>query len=493
MNERIDPRSYTEADEQLIAEYMAAQARENLWAFRRYMDPRMHIGWWPRQVSYHLQRFYMLWKNGHRPKMLLMAPPQHGKSRGVEDFLGWFHGHEPDAKTIFASFSDDLGVKTNGVLQRIFDDEKYRLAFPDTQISPLSGGEGRRYIRTTKLLEFLEHRGSFRNTTVNGQINGKTLNLGVVDDPIKGRAEASSLQMRDKAWNWLMDDFFSRFDDLAGMIMTMTRWHLDDPGGRFLEKFPDTIVLRYPAEATPESIKKNKEPRKVGEVLFPEFKSAAFIAERKAAYTAASWASLYQQSPIVAGGEMFPIEQIRIVGAFNRREIKKSIRYWDKAGTRDAGKRTAGVLMHEMESGQWLVEDVTKGQWDHYTREQRIKQVAEIDDANAINGIRPDIWVEQEPGSGGKESAERTILNLKGHNCFADKVTGEKEFRAEPYAAQVQGGNIMILRKEWNKDFLDEHETYPSGRFKDQIDAAAGAFSKLVAKKYRYDTSLGWV
>src|SRR5688572_27684630 len=188
---------YTAEDEQLLADYMAAQARENLWAFRQYMDPKMKVGWWPRQVSYHLQKFYMRLKNGHRPKLLLMAPPQHGKSRSVEDFLAWVHGHEPDWKSIFASFSADLGIKTNGVLQRMFDEDKYRVAFPDTQISPLSGGEGRRYIRNTNLLEFVERDGSFRNTTVNGQINGKTLNLGLVDDPLKGRAEASSPQMRD--------------------------------------------------------------------------------------------------------------------------------------------------------------------------------------------------------------------------------------------------------------------------------------------------------
>jgi predicted phage terminase large subunit-like protein len=482
--------SYTNQDEQLIAEFYAAEARENLWAFRKYMDPNMKTGWWARQVSGHFQRFYLRLKNGHRPKMLLMAPPQHGKSRGVQDLLAWVHGHEPDWKSIFASFSSDLGITANSVLQRMLEDDKYRLAFPDTQISPLSGGKhSGRYQRNSTLLEFVEHAGSFRNTTVDGQINGKTLNLGVVDDPMKGRAEASSQQMRDKAWNWLMDDFLSRFTDDAGMIMTMTRWHLDDPGGRFLERFPDTQVLRYPAMATARSIKDNHEPREVDEVLFPEFKSREFILERKGAYTAASWESLYQQSPIVAGGGMFPVERFVIVPAFNRRDIVKSVRYWDKAGTRDGGAFTAGVLMHQMKDGNYLIEDVIRGQWDHYTRENRIKQTAEMDDANR----RTEVWVEQEPGSGGLESAERTIANLSGHLVFKDPVKGDKEMRAEPYASQVQGGNVQLLRKQWNKTFIDEHEAFPSGRYKDQVDSAAGAFAKLVVKKYKYDTSLSWV
>jgi hypothetical protein len=85
--------------------------------------------------------------------------------------------------------------------------------------------------------------------SVNGQITGFGLDFGVIDDPIKGRAEASSLANRDKTWNWLTDDFFSRFSDKAGMVMIGTRWHLDDPIGRWIDRFPETTVLNYPAIA----------------------------------------------------------------------------------------------------------------------------------------------------------------------------------------------------------------------------------------------------
>jgi predicted phage terminase large subunit-like protein len=91
--------------------------------------------------------------------------------------------------------------------------------------------------------------------------------------------------------------------------------------------------------------------------------------------------------------------------------------------------------------------------------------------------------VEQEPGSGGKESAERSVQMLAGFNVFKDRVKGNKELRAEPYAAQVQAGNIRLLDGKWNRDFLDEHETFPNGKFMDQVDAAGGAFAKLVARR----------
>ena len=96
-----------------------------------------------------------------------------------------------------------------------------------------------------------------------------------------------------------------------------------------------------------------------------------------------------------------------------------------------------------------------------------------------MDGVGVKVWVEQEPGSGGKESAESTIRNLSGFKVEADRVTGDKESRAEPYAAQVQGGNVMVKRAEWARPFIGEHETFPNGQYKDQVDAAAGAFAKL--------------
>jgi len=74
-----------------------------------------------------------------------------------------------------------------------------------------------------------------------------------------------------------------------------------------------------------------------------------------------------------------------------------------------------------------------------------------------------------------------TIRNLAGFRVFADKVSGSKEVRAEPFAAQVQGGNVMYRAGEWVLEMLDEMERFPNGRYRDQVDALTGAFNRLVA------------
>jgi len=59
-------------------------------------------------------------------------------------------------------------------------------------------------------------------------------------------------------------------------------------------------------------------------------------------------------------------------------------------------------------------------------RERKIiKQVAVGDGSDVI------IYIEQEPGSGGKESADNTIRNLAGFKCIADRPTGDKIKRAD--------------------------------------------------------------
>ena len=249
-------------------------------------------------------------------------------------------------------------------------------------------------------------------------------------------------------------DFFSRFADHAGLLMIMTRWHVDDPMGRWLEKFPETKVLSYAAVAGEDDWSVVEGYRGVNEALFPELKPIDFLMERKRLSTTSSWESLYQQTPIIAGGGIFPIEKFTYVNAIDRDQIKKSVRYVDKAGTEDGGAYTAMALMHLMKDGTFVIEDMKRGQWSALEREKTLLRTVE-NDAVALE-LNYSVYVEQAPGSGGKESAENSVRMLRGHRAFADKVTGNKELRAEPYAAQVQGGNIKLLVGGWNGDFLDE-------------------------------------
>jgi hypothetical protein len=86
-------------------DYQIAQARDSFWEYRKFMNLRhlLRGHWCPRALARELRRFYEEWKAGRLPILLLMAPPQHGKSWAATDFVAWVAGKNPDLKTIFAS------------------------------------------------------------------------------------------------------------------------------------------------------------------------------------------------------------------------------------------------------------------------------------------------------------------------------------------------------------------------------------------------------
>jgi hypothetical protein len=270
------------------------------------MHPDFKWGWWQYEVANHLQKFFEEYRLGQWPKLVLQCAPQHGKSEFVVDLIAWCLGQDPNMRIIFASYSDHLGLRANNKLQRILTSDKFKLVF-ETRIN--EGGSALvRSICNNELIEITGANGYFRNTTVGGPITGESLDIGVIDDPLKGRAEAHSRLMRDKTYQWFTDDFMTRFSVQGALLIVMTRWHIDDPVGRLLQKDPNVKVLRYPALA-----EGDERFRKKGEALFPEFKSLDFLLERKRVMPESSWQAMYQQNPIVVGGGLFPIETIPII------------------------------------------------------------------------------------------------------------------------------------------------------------------------------------
>jgi predicted phage terminase large subunit-like protein len=221
------------------------------------------------------------------------------------------------------------------------------------------------------------------------------------------------------------------------------------------------------------------------EALCPERFDEKALDEIKTAMGRSFWA-LYQQDPQPLEGDFFKRTWFKTINQDRvPRRFERILRFWDKAATADGGDYTAGVLMGFVE-GMYYVLDVVRGQWSTYEREKKIKGTAEIDLEKWGNRT---VWIEQEPGSGGKDSAQATIRNLAGFTARAERPTGKKEVRAEPFAAQAEAGNVCLLRAPWNYGYLDELCSFNHGANDDQVDASSGAFNKLARPVSRRATS----
>jgi len=288
----------------VLESWWTKKAADNFLAFRRFIrDDKLLYGWFIIDLCIQLQQFYLDLIAGKRPILAIQTPPQHGKSWAITDFIAWVLGRHPELRIIFASFSEYLGVRTNRALQKYFISEKYNNIFPDFSI-----GKKRVVamenapLRNNSVVE-TNQGGFFRNTTVRGPVTGESLDLGIIDDPIKGREEANSPTFREKTWDWFTDDFGTRFSDSAGLLIIMTRWHVDDLIGRLKKEYPNTKTLNYPALAT-----KDAKHRREKEPLFPELKSKKFLMGKQRIMSDPNFSALYQGNPVVLGGDLIKDE-----------------------------------------------------------------------------------------------------------------------------------------------------------------------------------------
>ncbi len=182
---------------------------------------------------------------------------------------------------------------------------------------------------------------------------------------------------------------------------------------------------------------------------------------------------------IAEGGNLFNHAWWKFVDA-PPAEKRIIIRYWDKAATANGGCETAGVRMSKTDNKLYYVEDVVHGQWSTYEREQIIRKTAEQD------GLGVEIYLEQEPGSAGKDSAEFTIRNLAGFKAKAQRATGDKVERAIPFSSQVEAGNVYLVKGDWNNVFIRQHHNFPQTKLKDMVDASSAAFNFLASRKITF-------
>jgi predicted phage terminase large subunit-like protein len=77
------------------------------------------------------------------------------------------------------------------------------------------------------------------------------------------------------------------------------------------------------------------------------------------------------------------------------------------------------------------------------------------------------------------------VRNLAGFSARKERVTGAKEVRAGPYAAQCEAGNVKLVNGPWVDAYLHELTMFPNGKHDDQVDASSGAFAKLARPPIR--------
>ena len=424
-------------------------------------QPYVH-GWHIDALADHLSAV----SRGEINRLLINIPPGTMKSLATCVFWpAWEWTVNPHLRYVCASHSQDHAIRDNVRTRRLVASDWYQRLFP----LALSDDQNAK-------TKFENSATGWRHAMAVASLTGARGDRVIWDDP-HSVEDALSDTKRNTALRVFDETLPTRLNNPASsaIVVIMQRLHQDDVSGHILERDLGYTHLCLPMEFEQErkcitSIGFSDPRTEEGELLFPARFPREVVERDKQVMGAMAVAGQLQQRPAPRGGGLLQADRLQIgdpPGAM------KSVRYWDKAGTSGGGCFTAGVKVGKDGDGRFWILDVVRGQWGAPERERMIKQTAQVD------GVPVPVWIEQEPGSGGKESAESTVRNLAGFVCYADRVTGAKETRAEPFAAQVASGNVWIARGAWNRAFIDECAMFPVGKFKDQVDAASGAFVKL--------------
>lgn len=193
-------------------------------------------------------------------------------------------------------------------------------------------------------------------------------------------------------------------------------------------------------------------------------------------------------------GRYFKRTQIPIDGYYEKipDDVVYWCRAWDLAATDEDengdADYTAGVLIGIRKNNRYIVADVINKQVKAGDVEKLIRMTA-ISDRKKY-GFSYRVRIPQDPGGAGKIVAKQYLNGLSGFDVKAEPVSGSKELRATPFAAQWQNGFVDVLIAEWNEMYFSQLESFPESKHDDMVDASSDAFNEITESRFDIDSLL---
>ncbi len=493
-----------------VKHYTNLASRVDLCPFIKATMLHYDWGWFNRYLCYRLQQFYEDYQAGNNPRLMVFAPPRSGKTELVSRrFPCWILGRDPALEVMACSYSSDLTNRTSRDCQRVISGDNYKPIFPNTNINAVN----RRHlasgaVRTAEYWEVMQGDesivGSYRSAGVTGGITGQGFNIGIIDDPVKGRREAISRTYQKAIKEWFDSDFMTRRNPVHnGILLIMTRWSKEDLAGKLLEEMQQGgeqwEILSFPMEATKKEVVEYKGEqrtvRKEGDILFPERMPPAFVEQCKKSKTA--WSSLYQQNPTEEGGNFFPVTKFKYYNilppSFKRVIIvgdtaQKKGRHNDFSVFQAWGLYESSIYLLTQTRARLFSYELLSAardiwsEWGGGTVGRVVKSNAiYIEDKVSGTGLIQDLRV------GGYDRRDKNIKH-PGIPCIAIQRNVDKALRAYDTHPFIDGGQVYLPENApWLNEYLIEFEDFTlegSHAHDDQVDTTMDAVDILLRNKH---------
>lgn len=271
-------------------------------------------------------------------RLMILAPPQVGKSELVGEFLPlWWLTLHPASKVILSSYGSQLAVKRGRNTRKLIREHGQKLGLA---MSP--DARSAHDWETTS-------GGGMRCTGVGGSVTGHRANLAICDDPHKDRLEADSKYIRDNVDDWWSSTFLTRLAPDAPLVLILTPWHEDDLRGRLMEREGDQWrIVRIPAFADSDDDPLGREyDEPLSHPNLPEDTRTArekFWRNRQSQTSIRDWGALYMCDPQPVEGALLRPEILDAARVKIGEELPSVMRTAVAVDPSGGGRDSAGIV-----------------------------------------------------------------------------------------------------------------------------------------------------
>lgn len=405
--------------------------------------------------------------DGDVDRLMIFCPPQEGKSQKVSRRTpAWLLAHDPTLRIAIVSFEQGKAERWGREIRR------------DIRQHPVELGIMLRSDTHAAGRWETVQGGGLICVGLEGGITGEPVDILIIDDPVKGRAQAESKNYREAAWEWWESNGSTRLSERGKVVLMMTRWHTDDLAGRLLAREPgEWRVVNIPAIAVDA-----EDPlgREVGEEM-PSVRGRkpgyfTKLSQLRSSYV---FSSIYQQRPVSAEG-----------GIFKRGDWQ----YWRLDGdgrldldgvTYELSDCTRFITMDLATSTKTSADYTVAGAWaitisgDLVLLDRVRERVAQTDHMALLAPLR-NRWLQPYDVTYIESCMFGTTLvyrlGRKGLPVAELEADADKLTRALA-AADLQRQHRMWLPQNapWLDEWIDEHADFPAVAHDDQVDVTGYA------------------
>lgn len=436
---------------------LAEQARRHMADFVSYIMPDYIHSPFSREVCGALDEFLEEVVAEKRPVYLFQAPPQHGKSQLVSRMFPPFAlGRFPDLRNAACSYAADLARDMNRDVQRIMLSEEYATLFPESSLNPKRTVtmEGLA-LRNSDRFDIVGRRGYYVCAGVGGPLTGKSVDIGIIDDPIKNEEEARSAAVKRGIEGWYNTVFLTRLSRKSGHIIMATSWATDDLIGVVAKKNSRVKHYKFPAIDAQ------------GNALVPDLHPLEKLLETKGNLSPTQWSALYQQSPVADGGNIFEEGWPKLWTPESLPEgFDEVIQSWDMTfKDTDGSDFVVGELWGRAGVRYYLREQVRARMGFTASKAAVLSMCMRHPETTAV------LIEDKANGPAVMDALREDVPNL-----VPVEPDGSKIARAYAVTALFSAGNVFLpAHAPWLADYLEELIAFPAGAHDDQVDATTQA------------------